>query len=69
MHALQTVDRLKYFLDSEGVEYNELLFDTNVGISDLGPNPFVCSTIILRTTMHLLHTLANHSNGGMIESG
>ncbi len=63
MHAC--VDRLKYFLDNEGVEYNDLLFD---GISDLGPNPFVRSTIILRTTMYVLHTLANHSNGGMLES-
>ncbi len=41
MHALQTMDRLKYFLDREGVEYNELLFDTDV---DLGPNPFVRSS-------------------------
>ena len=67
MHALQTVDRLKYFLDSEGVEYNELLFDTNVGISDLGPNPFVCCTIII-TYYYVLHTSVNHSNGDMVES-
>ncbi len=37
----QTMTRLKTLLDGASVEYTEKLFDTSIGISDLGSNPFV----------------------------
>lgn len=35
------MDLLKDLLEQGDVEFNERLFLTDVGLSDLGPNPFV----------------------------
>ena len=42
---LQTVTRLKAFLDQTDVVYNEKVFNTSAGITGLGPNPFVSMII------------------------
>ena len=60
-YLFQTMDRLKRFLDHNGIKYSERQFETEAGIESLGKNPFVCHyriinyknlSIGVHTTMH-----------------
>lgn len=35
------MDALKVILDQNGIDYNEKRFNSDTGLKDLGPNPFV----------------------------
>lgn len=46
--AVQMVDLLTDLLDNEEVEYDKVLFDSEIGIAGLGEEPFVSSYIARR---------------------
>lgn len=49
------MDRLKTLFERDGIEYNEKVFTSDVGIADLGPNPFVSH-----------HLVPSHSPDGIV---
>ena len=40
-YLFQAMDRLKRYLDHNGIKYSERQFETKDGIESLGENPFV----------------------------
>ena len=44
--------RLKALLEADGIEYTEREFNTNAGVAELGPNPFVSHVHIICRANH-----------------
>ena len=50
--VMQTMDLLKQMLDTINVTYDERIFESEVGIADLQPEPFVSD---YKTLISLIH--------------